>query len=141
MQTLPNGNIFIGWGSAPDFSEYTPGGEQIFNGSFAAGTNSYRAYRFAWSGQPVTRPAITAAATSHGRTHVWASWNGATEVAYWRVLGGPSPGSLQTLTVQPDRSFETRITVHRGPAYVEVQALNQHGQVLPHGTSSVQPVG
>jgi hypothetical protein len=62
-------------------------------------------------------------------------------VAYWRVLGGPSPGSLQTLTVQPDRSFETRITVHRGPAYVEVQALNQHGQVLPHGTSSVQPVG
>jgi hypothetical protein len=26
MQLLPNGNYFVGWGTEPDFSEYTPGG-------------------------------------------------------------------------------------------------------------------
>ena len=44
-QTLPNGNVFVGWGAEPDFSEYTPGGHQIFNVSFAPPDESYRALR------------------------------------------------------------------------------------------------
>src|SRR5205085_6318665 len=46
-EVLPNHNVFVGWGGAPDFSEYTPSGRQIFNGSFAQGVGSYRALRFA----------------------------------------------------------------------------------------------
>jgi hypothetical protein len=140
MQILPNGNVFVGWGTAPDFSEYTRSGEQIFNGSFALGTNSYRALRFPWVGHPATPPDMAARA-SGGQATVWASWNGATDVAAWRVLGGPSPGRLRPLTTQPDDSFETRITLNSEPAYAEVQALNAHGHVLPHGTSAAQPVG
>src|SRR5205807_1793792 len=30
-QTLPDHNLFVGWGSQPAFSEYSPGGRQIFD--------------------------------------------------------------------------------------------------------------
>jgi hypothetical protein len=141
MQILPNGNVFVGWGTEPEFSEYTPSGKQIFNASFALGTSSYRAYRFHWTGHPVTPPDLAAAAASNGGTNVWASWNGATNVAYWRVLGGPSPGMLRTLTTVPHRSFETQITLGTRPVYVEVQALGVHRHLLPHGTSAARAVG
>jgi hypothetical protein len=140
-QTLPNGHIFVGWGTAPDFSEYTPSGQQVFNGSFALGTNSYRAYRFPWAGHPVTPPDVAALAAPNGYTNIWASWNGATTVVAWRVLGGPTPLTLLPLATQSDDKFETQVTVHAQPAYVEVQALNAHGQVIPNGTSTAEPVG
>lgn len=141
MQVLPDGNVFVGWGAEPDFSEYTPGGKQIFNGSFALGTSSYRAYRFPWTGQPLTPPDMALAeAPDHG-TYVWASWNGATDVAWWRVLGGASPTALRVLATVPDHSFQTRVKLASEPAYVEVRALSPRGQVLPHGTSAVRAAG
>jgi hypothetical protein len=134
VQILPNGNVFVGWGSDPHFSEYSPGGRQIFTASFPLGTTSYRAFRFPWSGHPDTRPSMAVAARTKGGAHVWASWNGATNVARWRVLGGSSPSQLHALRTRPTVGFETRVTLPNRPAYVEVQALNYHGKVL--GTSA-----
>jgi hypothetical protein len=139
MQILPNGNVFVGWGSEPDFSEYSARGRQIFTGSFALGTTSYRAFRFPWSAQPTTPPAVAARAAAKGQTIVWASWNGATNVARWLVAGGSSRGHLDALASEPDTGFETRITLNSRPRYVEVQALNAKGRVL--GTSAAKPVG
>lgn len=134
VQSLPNGNIFVGWGAEPDFSEYTPGGQQIFNGTLALGVESYRAYRFSWTGQPLTPPSLAAAPRSGGGLVVYASWNGATQVAAWRVLGGSSKVALtQVLANAPWRGFETAIKVSGKPRYVEVQALSPKGKVL--GTS------
>lgn len=141
VQILSNGDVFVGWGEEPDFSEYRPDGQQIFNGSFALGTWSYRAFRFPWTGHPITPPDLAATRASNGRTNVWASWNGATNVTSWRVLGGPSASTLHTLTTHPDRHFETQITLKTQPAYVEVQGMGARGQVLPHGTSSVVAAG
>ena len=31
MQVLPNGHAFVGWGSAPYFSEYSEDGELLFD--------------------------------------------------------------------------------------------------------------
>ena len=31
FQQLPDGNFFVGWGSAPYFSEFTPAGQTIFD--------------------------------------------------------------------------------------------------------------
>jgi hypothetical protein len=138
METLPNGNVFVGWGGDPDFSEYTPGGSQIFNGNFALGVKSYRAYRFPWQAQPESPPALSVAPSSHRGDTVYASWNGATTVAAWRVLGGPSPGSLSIRVRQFSKSgFETAIPLVTSPRYVEVQALGSTGAVL--GTSPVSP--
>jgi hypothetical protein len=137
-QLLPNGNMFVGWGTQPDFSEYNSSGQQLFNGTFPLGETSYRAFRFPWTGEPLNRPAIAVARTANGHTNVWASWNGATDVAAWRVLGGPSATNLQPLRKRPRYSFETQITLHKHPSYVAVQALGAHGQVL--GTSAAQHV-
>jgi Arylsulfotransferase (ASST) len=131
-QTLPNRNVFVGWGAQPQFSEYTPGGQQIFNASFALGVWTYRAFRFPWHGQPRTRPSLAVAGVggSGGRVRVFASWNGATQVAAWRVLGGRRPGALRPLRVAQWSGFETRIDLGTRPRYLAVRALNAHGGVL-----------
>ena len=49
----------------------------------------YRAFRFPWSGRPASPPAVLASLNDTSEeTVVHASWNGATEVAAWRVLAG-----------------------------------------------------
>jgi hypothetical protein len=133
-QTLPNHNLFVGWGSAPEFSEYTVNGSQIFTGTFALGVESYRAFRFPWTGQPTTPPDMANVPGPSGTVDIYASWNGATRVAAWRVLGGATPQSLVALgPTAPRHGFETQIELHTEPQYFEVQALDPHGHVL--GTS------
>ena len=133
-QTLPNGNLFVGWGSSPEFSEYTPDGHQMFTGAFALGVQSYRAFRFPWSAQPMTPPDMGNLPGPSGTVTIYASWNGATTVRAWRVLGGSTPQSLTVLDPgAPDRGFETPIELHSEPRYFEVQALDAGGHVL--GTS------
>jgi hypothetical protein len=137
-QVLPNNNIFVGWGGAPDFSEYTPSGRQTFNGTFPAGIGSYRAFRFPWTGQPATRPAVAVAAPKGGPLTVYASWNGATQVARWRVLGGAGRQALHPLGRTHARTgFETTVKLHRHPRYLAVQALGATGHVL--GRSRTEP--
>jgi hypothetical protein len=134
-QRLPNHNVFVGWGSAPDFSEYTSSGRQIFSGSFALGVESYRAYRFLWGGQPLTRPSMANTPGPNGTVTVYASWNGATELSAWRVLGGQTPQSMVVLDPRTTkRGFETAIKLHSEPRYFEVQALDSQGQVLSTST-------
>jgi hypothetical protein len=112
----------------------------MFTGSLALGIKSYRALRFPWNGHPETPPAIAVAARSSGRASVWASWNGATNVAAWRVRGGPSCNAgLVPMTKVSRSGFETRITLNHPPACVDVQALNGQGKVL--GTSTADQVG
>lgn len=139
-ELLADGNVFVGWGTQPDFSEYNPSGRQIVSGSFTLGVKSYRALRFPWNAHPAGPPSVATAAGQNGSANVWASWDGATNVATWRVLGGPScTGALFPVTSAERSSFETQIILEKPPACVEVQALNGRGKVL--GTSSADPVG
>jgi hypothetical protein len=61
---------------------------------------------------------------------IYASWNGATEVATWQVLAGAGPGKLKELASTPKEGFETVITVKTNELYVGVKALNAPGKVL-----------
>jgi hypothetical protein len=47
-QTTPEGNLVVGWGALPYFSEFSPSGRLVFNAQFPAGVNTYRAYQFPW---------------------------------------------------------------------------------------------
>jgi hypothetical protein len=47
-QTTPRGNLVVGWGALPYFSEFSPSGQLIFNAELPAGVNTYRAYQFPW---------------------------------------------------------------------------------------------
>jgi hypothetical protein len=127
-QQLPDTHVFVGWGSAAYFSEFTASGQEIMFGRFKAPEGSYRVFRFPWSGTPKQAPAI-AASKNGSHTTVYASWNGATTVASWRVLGGSSPSSLRALATATRHGFETKITT-QAEDYVAVQALNAKGRAV-----------
>jgi hypothetical protein len=137
VQALENGNMFIGWGAEPYFSEYSATGALLFDAHLPPKTESYRTYRFAWSATPTGTPSIAAAAGAGGSITVYASWNGATNIAGWNVLAGPSPTQLGVVANAPRSGFETSIATPANPAgapaYVLVQALDATGNVL--GTS------
>ena len=52
MQTLPGGDVFVGWGSEPYFSEFNPTGQLLFDAHLHGSYQSYRTYRFPWTGTP-----------------------------------------------------------------------------------------
>jgi hypothetical protein len=139
VQPLENGDMFIGWGSEPYFSEYSPTGALVFDARMPPKTQSYRAYRFQWAGTPSGGPSVAATANGSGTaaptTTVYASWNGATTVASWRVLAGASSATLAPAASAPKGGFETAISTPGQPAYVAVQALDAAGNVL--GTSHI----
>jgi hypothetical protein len=49
-QTTRNGDLFVGWGILPYFSEFSPSGRLLFNAELPAGVNTYRAYQLPWPG-------------------------------------------------------------------------------------------
>jgi hypothetical protein len=134
IQALGNGDLFLGWGAEPWFSEFSSSGQLLFDAHMPSADESYRGYRYEWNADPRGGPAIAAGASHAGRVTVYASWNGATAIVSWRVFGGPSPHQLTTVATAPRGGFETAITTPAAEAYVQVQALNAAGAVL--GTSS-----
>jgi Arylsulfotransferase (ASST) len=134
VQVLPNGNMLIGWGPEPYVSEYTPSGTLVWDAIMAGATNSYRAYRSPWTGTPVGSPSVAAGPGASGTTTVYASWNGATTIASWRLLAGASPNALSAVGSGSFSGFESAMTIAGQPAYVAVQALDGSGNVL--GTSA-----
>jgi Arylsulfotransferase (ASST) len=126
MQTLPNGNHFLGFGAQPFFSEFTASGRLVYDAQLPQDDGSYRAYRFPWKATPGTRPD---AVLSGGA--VYASWNGATEVVRWQVLAGSS-----VVASARKSGFETRIPVSSAAGSFTVRALDARGHVL--GSSGVR---
>lgn len=47
-QTTPAGDLFVGWGSLPYISEFSPSGKLLFNAKLPAGVSTYRAYLLSW---------------------------------------------------------------------------------------------
>jgi len=132
MQLLPNGNQFMGWGQQPFYSEFSRTGKLLLSVRFPDPDESYRAYRYKWAGHPSTKPLVAARPSGSG-TRVYASWNGATAVAAWRIWAGTTSHRLKVVVRRVARAgFETAKTIHAGPL-VKVQALNSKGKVI--GTS------
>jgi EmrB/QacA subfamily drug resistance transporter len=125
MQTLENDNVLVGFGEVPYISEFSPGGEIIFDAALPGANQTYRVHRREWVGRPADPPSAAARGTT-----VYASWNGATEVRRWRVL---AEGSTTPVAEADRKGFETAIEVREGPTRLKVQALDADGQVL--GTS------
>jgi Arylsulfotransferase (ASST) len=140
IQALPNGDWFIGWGQEPFFSELGPTGQQLFAANLPAREQSYRSFRQPWTGTPSHAPSLAfVAGGAGGGGTVYASWNGATLVASWRVEAGASPRSLHAILTAPRGGFETAIALPGGTIgpYLEVQALDAAGNVL-HASRAVR---
>ncbi len=133
-QLLADGNTVIGWGAIPSVSELDPGGALVFDAHLPPGNSSYRAFRFPWVGRPQRPPVGGARVLATGdSTAVFASWNGASAIASWRVLGGASTSTLTAQASMPDSGFESSVTFPGVYRYLAVQALDATGAVI--GTS------
>jgi Arylsulfotransferase (ASST) len=131
VQTLSNGNVLIGWGAEPYVSEYSPAGRLLFDAHMAPPDQSYRAFRFPWSALPESRPALAiTTAGGPGSAMAYASWNGATQVSSWRLLGGSDAHTLEPQSTVEANGFETAIPVMSPGPWFEVQALNGAGTVI-----------
>jgi hypothetical protein len=127
----PNGNLLIDWGTTGRITEVTPRGDLVYG--LQLGYYSYRAVRSPWRGKPAAPPAAVASRAGPRSVRVWASWNGATEVARWRVLaGGRRAGSARFA------GLETLIRARTRAREVTVEALDAGGDVL--GRSEPVPV-
>jgi Arylsulfotransferase (ASST) len=124
-QLLPGKHVLVGWGHESYVTEFDRGGRIRLELRFGdGGADSYRAFRFGWKGYPPTRPAV---ALRRGRVYV--SWNGATEVVRWQVLGGTERHALQPFRTVRKRGFETSAPAPPTPL-VAVRALDRSGRSL-----------
>ncbi len=132
--SLPGGDWLMGYGGLPNFTEYDSSGHVLLDGTLGKSVQSFRTYLSPWSGQPPGAPSVAAAPGSGGTIAVSVSWNGATEVASWRVLAGASPSALAAVATAAKSGFQTTIQAPSAGPYVQVQALGSAGTVI--GTSA-----
>lgn len=145
VQSLDNGNKFIGWGQSQYYSEYKKAGNTIddpalnllYDAKMPGNNFSYRAYRHHWVGKPHYPPSIAAKSTNSQFT-VYASWNGSTKTVAWQVFAGNRPDHLSKIKTVDKSGFETVIPVANHGPYFKVKALNAKGRVI--GVSKVVEV-
>lgn len=136
MQTLPGAHEFIGWGGDKQFmTEFDSKGRVVWNAKLnSALTDTYRAYKAKWHATPTSKPLVDAQAAA-GKVTVSMSWNGATEVAKWRIVGGTSAEDLGEVGNVTWNDLESSGTFSTTATKFKVEALDAKGKVL--GTSDV----
>ncbi|RDW75600.1 hypothetical protein BP5796_06421 [Coleophoma crateriformis] len=140
-QQLPDsGNVFVGWGNSPAYTEFTGEGEVLCNVHYGAGlffelidlgwVKSYRSFKGQWIGKPKTRPDIKVVGGQ-----VYVSWNGATELAGWRLQSAASADAtdedFEDVDELPRETFETAFVLGDVEgAFFRAAALDKSGAVL-----------
>lgn len=137
VQSLPNGNKFIGWGQSQYYSEFNEAGNTaadpalnfLYDAQMPSPNYTYRAYRNDWVGMPYYPPSI-AVQSNHGQVLVYASWNGSTETTFWQVFSGRSPKKLSKIATIARSGFETILSTYNKGPYFQVKALNSRNEVI-----------
>lgn len=155
MQVLPNGNVFIGWGPLPHFTEFAADGKVLFHAVWTRNPegpledHSYRAFKSPWVGRPKWPPKLvayshTCVTSDKSPLVAWVSWNGATEVRKWQFsisthatgpwldMGTFAKTGFETEVVLLNRSFPALLqSVHVSHApFVSVRSLDGNGLEL-----------
>lgn len=135
-QTLPNGNVLIGYGYTGAFTEFSHEGKVLCDAylqpssRFSSGdVQSYRNMKFNWTGIPLTEPSFV---LENGILSV--SWLGSTEVRGWTMQHAHSAdGDYAPVLSFPKSGFETECIVPDDillRQYVRVVAVDQDDNEL-----------
>ncbi|KAJ8606156.1 hypothetical protein MRB53_041163 [Persea americana] len=155
MQVLPGAEdartkVFVGYGSNAVFTEFDINGTTLCDVHFSAQSaweesliQSYRAFKFAWTGTPTWSPRIE---ISDDDVEVFLSWNGATEVKEWLLQGSNIDDEFDgnhwaDILRFEKRGFETSIELPKFAnaerRYLRALALDKNGEVLDFGTTDL----
>ena len=137
MEVLPNGNVFVGWGSTGYASEFTVDGTVLLDADFTGSIQSYRCFRYPVDGpadghagdrgRPAGNGSVTSTPAGTGRPRLRAG----------RSSAGPAPRA-DLAGHLPATDFETILAVKPTARYLAVNALDANGAVL--GTSTAMTV-
>lgn len=145
-----SGNVFVGWGRCPTFTEHTADGEAVMDVQFSPwhtklnsqALDNYRAYRMDWNATPPWDPDVMAAVTDDGATTLYASWNGATEVRSWAFLASNDSSDLfsahKVLAIVPRAGFETTLALEYPAKFARAAAIDANWNVI--GSSGIVDV-
>lgn len=147
-----SGNVFVGWGRCPTFTEHTPSGEAVMSVQFSPwhtrsntiALDNYRAYRMDWAATPTWDPDVMTSRRGEagGALGVYASWNGATEVRAWAFLASNSSRDLadynRVVAIVPRAGFETSVVLEWPARYARAAALDADNNVI--GSSGIVDV-
>jgi hypothetical protein len=127
-QSLPGGGWLLGYGGLPNFTEFDSAGHMVLDGTLGRGVQSFRAVLASWHGAPSSPPALTLVP---GGQAAAVSWNGATDVARWRLLAGDA-GHLRPAGTFARSGFETVIPLPASARgrHVAIEGLDDSGNVL-----------
>jgi hypothetical protein len=129
-QLLPNANRLVTWGITGWFTEYDPDGHVCFDAHLPTHGQNYRVFRSPWVGEPTVRPAFKAYREGAGAARFYASWNGSTRLASWRLETGRTPATLRRGGAHPRRGFETTFAIPSRTRYAAAVALDSAGRPL-----------
>ncbi len=132
--SLPGGNWLLGYGRLPDFTEFDAAGHVLLDGTLGKQVQNFKTFLSPWVGQPTGPPTVLAKPSGSSAVSAAVSWNGATQVASWRVLAGSTPSSLVPVASAAKTGFQTTLSAPSAGPYVAVQALDASGSLL--GTSA-----
>jgi hypothetical protein len=131
VQVLPSGRVLVGWGTESQTTEFASDGAALSDYALPAGMYSYRGQWLPWRGVPHEPPALAAGRDPHNaKPLLFASWNGATEIAAWLVETGSRHDLLEPFGIATRRGFETVIPLPHQPQFAAVIPINRHGARL-----------
>lgn len=144
MQILPENNVFIGWGEHAYFSEHLPSGEAVMYGKLAQRESDvmmYRCNKYVWEGEPLTAPSLwtySRTGTKASKLVFYVTWNGATEVRYWKFYTATSSvGPWNHVATANRTGFETEFAVKGSTGWAYAEALDADYKPLQRGVSSI----
>lgn len=139
-QSLPNGNVLIGWGDVtgfqarPDITEATPAGTVVFSGRMdQLLLESYRSYRFDWIGQALLPYLVALVLPAQSCVQLTYNVFGEAEYSSYDIYQGTTPGNLVFLTNTPLKQINVW-DLPQGMNYFAVKARDAQG--TPTGFSN-----
>ncbi len=146
--TTPGGDLFVGWGSVPYISEFSPSGKLLFNAEFPTGVSTYRAYLLPWAELADRGPGSSGQSPRRAdRTRIWPEPQWSQPPVRFRVStgrvghGSPARGRSCTPCASAGLVLDDRAHARcRGPpcrhissAYRKPDTFWQHHGVLTGG--------
>jgi hypothetical protein len=129
VQRLPNGNTLINWAwfGLPKVMEVRPDGSKAFEMDFVDEHDSYRTFRFPWSGNA----AVPYLIIEPHEDYITLLFNkfGDVDVSEYRIYSGPSPHPTTQIATatKPFVHLSTELE-NKADNYFRVTAVNSQGQ-------------